>query len=164
MKKLGEVVFLYKFNESQGKLVLPKEFVVKIFKPNIYALQKHGRFSLIYVIWYLFTLGKYQIIYIYDKNNIIHYSHIIPKFWKFQFMERDDLEIGPSWTHEEYRGQGIYPYVLNYIINKFEKNCIDFYMIVNKTNIKSIKGIEKSGFLQVGELKKSKVLGVYSKL
>ncbi len=154
-------MYLYRFNKIQKNFVLSKSYVVKVFKPKIFSLQKHGHFSFIYILWYLSTFGKYQIIYVYDKNKLVHYSHIIPRFWKFQFMEENDLEIGPSWTNTDYRGEGIYPFILNFILDKYEQEYKNFYMIVNKTNTKSIRGIEKAGFVQEGEVQKRGIFGIY---
>lgn len=141
-----------------------KNFKVEIFMPKLQFLQKHRPFSLIYLIWYIFTLGKYKIIYVFDNEKLIHYSHVLPGFWKFRFMNRDDYEIGPCWTDELYRGQQIYPYVIQKIVELFKNDAAFFYMVVDEKNIASIRGIEKAGFIKVGIVKKTKFLGIYYKI
>jgi len=98
-----------------------------------------------------------------DGENIVHYSYLVPKCYKFPFLGREDYEIGPCVTNDSYRRKGSYAYMLEHITKdiKFEKSC--FYMIVSDDNLPSIKGIEKAGFLRCGNLIKTKFLKIYRK-
>ena len=109
-------------------------------------------------IWFwLISGGKAKIAYVQRDGIIVHTSYVIPKCYKFPFMKKGDLEIGPCTTKQEYRGQGIYPRVLRYIVDSEKTTC---YMIVRETNVPSIRGIEKAGFEKRGKVEKSK-LGKY---
>jgi len=79
-------------------------------------------------------------------------------------MKKNDFEVGPCWTDEKYRGKGIYKYVIQLAVEKFSKDNASFYMIVDEKNISSIRGIEKSGFVKIGKVKKSKLTGIYYKM
>lgn len=133
----------------------------EIFSPTIGMLKKHTAKKIMYIFWFIFTLGRYKIIYIYDNTKIIHYSHILPKFFKFPFMKRNDLEIGPAWTDKNYRGRGIFPYVLWEIIHKFQKDKRDFYVFTHIDNISSQRAIVKAGFYEWKKGYKSDKLGIY---
>ena len=103
-----------------------------------------------YIYWNLITFGKCRVFSICDKEGkLVHYSYVVEKCWKFPFLQKADFEIGPCETAFEFRGQGIYPYVLSCICkNKLrESNCA--YMIVDSNNISSIRGITKCGFKKI---------------
>ena len=157
-------MLLYKFKKCDVRYKICKKFKIEIFRPKWYMLQKHRPFSLIHCLWFLFTRGNYRIIYVLDNKRIIHYTHVIPYFWKFNFMKKNDFEVGPCWTDEKYRGKGIYKYVIQLAVEKFSKDNASFYMIVDEKNISSIRGIEKSGFVKIGKVKKSKLTGIYYKM
>jgi hypothetical protein len=76
-------------------------------------------------------------------------------------MGKQDIQIGPCWTHEQYRGQGLYPYILTKIVNKFTKGGKrNVWIICKKDNIRSIKGILKSKFYIVGSGERTKYFGL----
>lgn len=154
-------MLLFKFKNSLNNFEIESKYKVAVFKPSLFQLNKHlHNISIMHVIWFFFTFGKYKIVYVYDGEKLIHYTHAIPKFWKFSFMSNNDLEIGPCWTDEKYRGQGIYPYIIQQITKKDIEDR-NWFMIVDKNNIASIKGMEKAGFEKVGQVKKTKLLGIY---
>jgi hypothetical protein len=76
-------------------------------------------------------------------------------------MKKGDLEIGPCWTHENFRGREIYPNVLKYIINSNFRMNRSFYMMIDHKNIASQKGTEKVGFTLFAKGYKTKWLGIY---
>ena len=80
---------------------------------------------------------------------------------KFAFLKQNDYEIGPCRTDIDYRGKGIYPYVLKYIVNYFGSEDSNFYMIVNENNASSRRGCEKAGFTIADEVEKTKYRSVW---
>jgi RimJ/RimL family protein N-acetyltransferase len=76
-------------------------------------------------------------------------------------MKKRDFEIGPCFTYPEFRGRGIYVKVIKSICSQIGNNKTVFYMIVDKNNIASVKGIEKAGFRKYGEVKVSKIFKRY---
>jgi len=139
-----------------------KQFEFLIFKPRINSLRKHNSNILIYIFWYFFTRGKYNIFYVMnDAGKIIHYSHILPKFFKFPFMSKKDLHIGPSWTDPAYRGKGIYPFVLKKTIEVWHNDITNLWMMTTEDNYPSQRGIAKAGFSIVGRGMKTEFLGIY---
>lgn len=71
--------------------------------------------------WNLITLGKGRVYTVYDNQNLIHFSYVIKGNWKFTFLKHKDIEIGPCWTHPDYRGRNIYPAVLYQIVKKVDR-------------------------------------------
>ena len=109
-------------------------------------------------VWFrLISVGNLTIYYTTGPDNIItHTSYVIGKCFKFPFMKKGDYEIGPCFTHPQYRGQGIYPAVLRFITETISTKG-DFYMLVKPANKSSIRGIEKAGFTRVGNTVKTKL-------
>ncbi len=156
--------FFYKISSFEKCTNIKPTIPVKIekFKPSIFRLKLHSDRLLIYLFWFIITMGKYQIYYIKDNNGtIIHYSHILPKFFKFPFMRKEDIEIGPCWTHQNFRGKNIYPFILTLILKNLSFLDRTFYIMTDENNIPSQKGILKAGFKLFAEGSKKGILGIY---
>ena len=132
---------------------------LKLFKGlYISGENKNIKKSLLRMMFSLISMGKAKIFYCKNnKGEIIHTSLVVPKCWKFPFLDKDDYEIGPCITNEQYRGNGIYPQILNYIVHSHGNKNTKFYMFVAKDNIPSIHGIEKAGFIRCGEANVTKL-------
>lgn len=106
------------------------------------------------------SFGRAVIAYVCDDqtNQVIHTSYVLPRSFKFPFLSKGDMEIGPCITVKKYRGKGIYPAVLRSIIRT---GAGMFYMLVEKHNTASIHGIEKAGFKKVGLCEKTRFLKRY---
>jgi hypothetical protein len=169
-RKVREWFFLFVFdenreiNEKMKSLELPYEifeFTPSFLKVKLLNFSDLKDF-LIHYFWFFITKGKYRIVYMRDNSKIIHSTYILPRIYKFSFMAINDFEIGPCYTEESYRGQGIYSFVLTYIISKFGGDGKRFYMIVLENNISSQKGVIKAGFVKSGVVYKN-ILGIYKK-
>lgn len=105
----------------------------------------------------LSSKGKARIFYVKVDGKVVHTSYVIPRCRKFPFLKENDFEIGPCCTDKEYRGLGIYPQVLNYIVYSNGAGGETYYMIVSQDNISSLRGIKKAGFDLCGEVFKTKL-------
>lgn len=153
----------YKLSELEKNTDIPlvQGCKIKVHYPKVDKLNLHTHFKPIYFFWYFFTFGRYCIYYVYDENEkIVHFSHVMPKIFKYAFMFRKkSMHIGPCWTIENYRGKGIYPAVLSKICSDYSDKNV--YIFTEKKNIASQKGIEKVGFKQFATGYKTKFLGIY---
>ncbi len=138
-----------------------KEYHIEQFSPTFFTLKKHTANKLLYFFWFIMTLGQYKIIYIKKDDDIIHYTHILPKFFKLPFLGLNDLEIGPSWTKETYRGREIFPAVINYTVQSFKEKGRDFYIFAHIDNIASQKAIKRAGFHMWANGYKTDFFGIY---
>lgn len=148
-------------NFSGIERTISNEFEELFFSPSLTKLSLQKSDRLLYFIWYIFTFGRYKIFYIKNKETqeIVHVSHILPKYFKFQFMGKKDLHIVACFTHPNYRGKSLYPYALYKILNKYTQKKI--WIITSIDNPSSIRGIEKAGFKFEGIGKKYGILGIY---
>lgn len=110
------------------------------------------------LFWYVITYGKCYIYFCKDDDMQIHFTYVMRRCFKFPFLKGEDIHIGPCWTHENYRGKGIYPAVL---YNVCTENKGDKYMIIDDKNISSQKGVYKAGFSKIGSLIKSRIFKIY---
>lgn len=102
------------------------------------------------VLWNMATLGKVKAYVVCENEKIIHFSYVAWGREKFRFLNTGDIEIGPCWTHPDYRGRGIYPAVLSHIIQKELAGGGTAYMIIHETNEASQHGVAKAGFTKNG--------------
>jgi RimJ/RimL family protein N-acetyltransferase len=87
----------------------------------------------------------------YDGNKIIHRSTVSPGYFRFPFMQRNDLIINNIWTSPEYRGKKLAPFAIRKIAELFRLPGRVFWYVVNEDNRSSIKVAEEAGFLRLGE-------------
>lgn len=118
----------------------------------------------------LLLISLFEIIFIFDpkerlkiflyivKDTVAHYSVVQAARYHLRGMKHKEKEIGFCYTHEKFRGKGIYPFVLISILKELNKVT---FMIVHKDNTPSIKGIEKAGFQYARSLNRVQTIYFY---
>lgn len=94
------------------------EFSPKFSKLYFEKEKRNFRDTIVRIMFGIFSRWRYKIFLVVDKKNdntVCHSSFLIPKIFKFPFLNAKDYEIGPCYTVPEYRGKGIYPKVLDYV-------------------------------------------------
>lgn len=100
---------------------------------------------------------------------VFHCGEIIHENWltfdtllpsQFGFDSRIPV-VGYGFTAPQYRGKGVCPYALSYLLNDMINRDISrqAYTIVSPTNNASIRAVEKGGFELIAQLKGLRVLG-----
>lgn len=84
-------------------------FVVSKVTPRVISLKEA-------LLWNIACLGRCKAYCLLEGNKVVHRSIVVRGRTKFTFLEKGDIEIGPCWTDEKYRGKGLYPFVLSEII------------------------------------------------
>jgi hypothetical protein len=101
-----------------------------------------------------------------DKK-LAHASWIIPAEAckaRYDFIPKGNYIIGPCRTSSCYKGQGIFPFVLQQLVSCLpgRQEC---WIFANEDNIASLKGISKAGAKKVGTFVHTRVLwGIFSHL
>src|SRR5688572_10203522 len=97
-------------------------------------------------------------------GEIVHQSWVCfdvltPSFYGFD----PSVPVIESFTNRLFRGYGIYPYALNYILTDLKSRHIAdrVYALVSPTNKASIRGLEKVGFQYLAHLKGTRLLGIF---
>ena len=134
-------------NRDQEKISWPVSFLgynCIVHSPGLFSLRKYGSNLVVNFLWYLFTFGKFKIVYLLDGNNVVHYSYITPKTFRFPFMVENDIMVGPCFTNSKYRGKGIFTEVLRLINSNYCDK--DLWICANLNNIASLRAFESSGY------------------
>lgn len=137
-------------------------YIKEIHKSKYLFAKEH----LIKILYNSIVSGFRQTVYyISDDKGIVHFSVVIGKCKKFQFLGKHDYVIGPCWTRDDYRGRGIYSGIINYIGDLYYKknNASNIYILIQKENTPSLNGVKKSDFINIGSVEKSKYLKIFSK-
>jgi hypothetical protein len=161
---MGVVLKLYKTDKRQekapGELPFIEDMTIEVYEPSIFRISPDKSGWIRKKLWFLITLGNYKVIYIKKGANLVHYSYIIPRNFRFPFMGKEDLQIGPCFTYPGYRNLGIYSRVLRLIPYLFGEAGTIFWIYTSQTNIISQKAIEKSGFEFVAKMEISSFLRI----
>ena len=158
----GEKFYLYKYSgtpKEVGSRLRIKSYRNSLWNPlfsSVCKATKTKEYNDFYtdLRWTVASRFKLRVYYIKYKNVLVHSSFCTPKSFKFPFMKNNDYHIGPCFTDANYRGKGIYPSVLNYIVSDLRKNteCGNIYMIIEENNTSSREGVKKAGFVEVASL------------
>ena len=155
-------------NDKKCKFDLQDGYECFYFKPTLFKqkLHKglHKQSDFLYLFWYIFTLGKYQILYIKDikSGDLAHFSNILPAIFKYNFMNKQDVQIVNCWTYEKYRGMNFFPFALSEIHEEFKSKKI--WVGAKTSNIPSLNGFRKCGFKKMFDVEKISILGIYFKI
>lgn len=103
---------------------------------------------------------KYFII---DNGVSVHNSVLFDKVFLLKLIGKKGSTIGDCYTHPNYRGQSIYPFVIHSIAKEvlLDAKKTAVFMIVNQDNLSSIKGIEKAGFRKYASINAKRWLWFY---
>lgn len=150
-----KVYLLFQYNHDTkitNERKLPSGCKLIKFTPTLKDILRK-KVSFTEYFWYIITAHNYVLYCVMnDKNEVIHKSTRIGKCYKFNFLKKNEYEIGPCYTSESFRGKGIYPFVLNQIIS--DNPNANYYMFIDEKNFSSIRGVEKAGFMLIGQIKR----------
>jgi hypothetical protein len=107
----------------------------------------------LYAFVFLWKLrGKnFEVHLLHDGDKLVHFTVVLPKYFRFPFMADDDIECGPSWTDSQYRGKGLFPVILETICRRFAGIKANCWALCEYSNYSSQKAIAKAGFTLFGE-------------
>ena len=102
--------------------------------------------------------------YVTDDDKIVHASYLFDNVFLLRLIGKRGPVIGDCFTNKQYRGQSIYPLVINSIAKEtLESGVNELFIIVDQNNISSIKGIEKAGFEKLVSIRATRWLWFYFK-
>ncbi len=112
------------------------------------------------------TLPKGKKKYFISENRVsVHISILFSKLNILRLIQKKGPAIGDCYTNPDFRGKSIYPFVINYISKEIfkENKTKEVFIIVNRDNRSSIRGIEKAGFEKFASIKARRWLLFYFK-
>jgi len=115
-------------------------------------------------VWWLlhhfrvFANRDYGLLLIYENETLIHRSCVFPRYFRFPFMEKTDLQIGDTWTSPEYRGQGLASLAIRRIV-EMHPEPRRFWYVVEEASRGSIRAAERAGLTLTGRGRRTTRLG-----
>jgi RimJ/RimL family protein N-acetyltransferase len=97
---------------------------------------------------------------IYRSGQLAHRSAIFPRYFRFPFMQRSDLQIGDTWTHEEDRGRGLAGCAIRALLESDVNRDRVYWYICDIANRPSRRVVEKLGFIEAGECRRTSRFGL----
>jgi len=144
---------------------LYENYTFFLWKPTFSQLMPPKIPFIPFAVWWgmhyshIFANKNYSLFVIYDGNTLIHRSGIFPRYFRFPFMDKGDLQIGDTWTAPEYQGKGLATFAVEQIVKLFTPGRKLWY-VVEEINIPSIRVVEKVGFVRKGQGEKVNRLGI----
>jgi len=142
--------------QTPEEVSIDKRFNAVLWNPTILEIVPNGVALLPFGVWWvmhhlhLFVNQDYGLYLIYAGDDLIHRSVITPRYFRFPFMGKEDVQIGDTWTMPEYRGKGLASFGIQKIVELYRKPGRSFWYVVEENNIPSIKTVEKAGFAKYG--------------
>jgi hypothetical protein len=158
--------FLFAQNASdyKGAVVIPTGVDVRFEKPKPFSTSYCYRRP-IKIVWYFFDLlgffsnNQYAVCSIEVDSILVHESFIFPKFFRFEFMAPEDLQIGNTWTSVDQRGKGLATLAIQLIAQKYINQSNTLWYITESANTGSISAVTKAGFRRLGIVTRVKRFG-----
>ncbi len=157
------LIYKYDKNRIVESQVLDLETIT--WKPsfrNIY----HNRLPKKYILWWFFHYlsvfenNQFEILFFYNQGELAHFFCIVPKYYRWSFMKKKDVQLTYVVTEKNYQGKGIaFKCISNSLIKR--KVIGDIWYVTDSENIASQKLAEKLGFkLQGTGIRKSYLFGL----
>ncbi len=141
--------------EGSRRPAPPAQFTARMWAPSLHNLVPPGM-GLTSLQWWighhLHLLGSqdYHVLFVMDGVRPIHRSAAIPACIRWPFMAAQDIHICRTWTHPEYRGQGLATFALASLLRDLALPGRKFWYLVRPSNAASIAVCTKAGFVPYG--------------
>jgi len=156
-------VLFYRRSEGAADAVSPPQTAARVWRPAEHGWPPPGPRRLQNLVWWAFTaLGlfprrDFAEVSLWREGRLLHRLIVTPRWWRFPFMARDDLQIGDLWTDPDFRGQGFARAAIAEAHRRFPDR---FWYVVGVDNAASIRLIESCGYRLVGQGRRTRPLGV----
>lgn len=161
-----QLFFAVDYGAAHSALDIGSPFTWQLWRPSAIQVRPPQTALLPFGVWWafhsvgLFGNRDYCIFCAFDRERLVHRSCIFPGYFRFPFMERADLQVGDTWTDDDYRGQGLATFALRRIVVDLAIPERRFWYIVAASNESSIRVAQKAGFRLVGRGTRTRRLGL----
>jgi RimJ/RimL family protein N-acetyltransferase len=164
------MTYLYYATESLGisenNRTIDSCYEFSLWKPGFTSLVPKGISLIPFGAWWMlhqfhvFANRDYSLFLARSNGKIVHRTCVFPRYFRFPFMAKDDLQIGDTWTREDHRGKGIAPFAIQQVLQLLGQPGRRFWYVTAETNLPSIRAAEKGGFILAGKGRRTKRFGV----
>lgn len=167
--------FIFKRNNAgsnpEGTVpTIPPDCGLHIWRPGLVRpvpsglpIRKYPYFLFLRVVHSIDCLiGKGYVVYtVYRKNRLVHYSGLAPRCFKYPFMNKNDLIIGPVWTAAEVQRKGIAKAVIRKLLKDYAGHAAEtFWYVTQEKNLESNQLIQACGFKKASKSTVARQLGL----
>ena len=150
-------ILFFKLNKLEDLIINSlrdneEQFTVKLFKPSLIDSIFLSKIKPIFIVWFLFKFlgffkNPYYIAFLYNrKKEVVHHFVLLPKCFKYPFMEESDLQIGDVWTRDDYRGHNISSFLISKVLKEFFNSGQSYWYLTELENHQSIRVAKKLNF------------------
>lgn len=149
---------IYRVNIKDAPIESKKsKYKLVHWKPKLFGGFRVKRFPFKYnIFWFYQFLGvfknkNYSSILLYDGETVVSALLIIPAYYRWTFMKKNDVQLTYVITHPNYRGQGLAKTIIQKSFDYLRtKNIEDVWYVTSSSNTPSMKLCEIMGFEFVG--------------
>jgi RimJ/RimL family protein N-acetyltransferase len=98
-----------------------------------------------------FRNRDYGALVIFAGERVAHRALVLPPYFVFPFMSPDDLQIGYTATHVEYRGRGLATFAIREIIRRLSRPRRRFWYLTEESNTASVRAAKRAGLSLAAE-------------
>lgn len=153
----GPIIFLaHESQETTNPEPLPDEYETAFWRPSFTQRCPPGVHGSSFIVWWLFHIARvfanqdYGVLLVRRNGHVVHRSTVTPPYFRFPFMQRDDLQVGDTWTQEEERGKGLATWALRSIVAAEPQTVRRYWYLTEEINHPSLKVAARAGFRKIG--------------
>jgi ribosomal protein S18 acetylase RimI-like enzyme len=94
----------------------------------------------------IFANKDYCCVQVFHDGSLVSSLLVVPRYFKWPFMEKNDLQFTYVMTHRDHRGKGIAEKAIRYAIEKLNSRDRKFWYVTDISNNPSITLCNKVGF------------------
>ena len=157
---------IYRLLDTQYAIAIkPVDIYAYLWKPSfscVHPPDLDGKFRYWGIAYLLKLFGNhdYRVLYLLSGSKVVHRSVVMPRYFRWPFMNRDDLQVSSTWTDPSYRGRGYATYSLTLIAQLFSKQGRSIWYVTMENNIPSIKVCLSAGFQLYNYAERKNFLGI----
>jgi len=152
--------------------VLPDRMTIALWKPATDGFPPPQARSLLNIFWWaisslgMFARGDFTEVTIRRDEKLLHRLIVTPRWYRFPFMGRSDLQLGDLWTVPDERGKGLALVAIRHVHHLLSGHEGRIWYIVDRDNRPSVRLIESFGYQLIGSGRRTskyglKLLGQY---
>lgn len=135
---------------------LPEGYRLTVWQPTWSRWTPPASSGVKWLVWALFhhvgifAARGYSVVQIWHGRELVHRSSVFPKYFRFPFMQRHDLQVGDTWTDQRERGRGLAVAALRHAARMAGASGSRLWYLTTRANAASVRVAERAGLVQVG--------------
>ena len=161
------ILFYRRAPEGRGAAPgVPPGLTLRLWKPAEHGLPPAGSRRLSNYAWWAFDrLGgfpqtAFAELTLWRGLRLVHRLILTPRWARFPFMARSDLQLGDLWTAPDERGGGLATLAMETAHALIAGRGVDVWYVTDAGKAASIRLAEKCGYKLVGSGRRTRPLGL----